>query len=194
MKPMHLSDIARMTHGRLHGEDMVIDAIATDTRSLLVGGRTLFVALKGERFDGHDHVAVAAKGGVVAALVSRVVDASIATGTLPQVVVADTQRALADFAAAVQRERSGVKVVGITGSNGKTSVKTLVMAILARAGRAFGFGSMSDVQHDPEFCRIASACGWLEGGRAQLYRAHRGKLDLVLLWRGGAFGHSGRLG
>ena len=47
------------------------------------------------------------------------------------------ERALADFAAAMQRERSGVKVVGITGSNGKTSVKTLVMAILVRAGRAY---------------------------------------------------------
>ena len=124
MKPLHLSDIARMTHGRLHGEDVIVDAIATDTRALLVGGRTLFVALKGERFDGHDHVPAAAQGGVAAALVSRVIDASISTGALPQVVVTDTQRALADFAAAVQRERSGVKVVGITGSNGKTSVKT----------------------------------------------------------------------
>jgi UDP-N-acetylmuramoyl-tripeptide--D-alanyl-D-alanine ligase len=56
---------------------------------------------------------------------------------LPQVVVADTQRALADLAAAVQRDRSGVKVIGITGSNGKTSVKALAMAILSRAGRAY---------------------------------------------------------
>ena len=137
MKPLQLSDIARMTGGRLHGEDVVIDAIATDTRALLVGGRTLFVALKGERFDGHDHVAAAAQGGVAAALVSRVIDASIGTGALPQVVVADTERALADFAAAMQRERNSVKLVGITGSNGKTSVKTLVMAILSRAGRAY---------------------------------------------------------
>jgi UDP-N-acetylmuramyl pentapeptide synthase len=73
---------------------------------------------------------------VAAALVSRVVDASVATGPLPQIVVADTERALADFAAAVQRDRSNVKVVGITGSNGKTSVKTLAMAVLSRAGHA----------------------------------------------------------
>src|SRR5687768_12547952 len=117
MKPILLSDIARMTNGRLHGEDVVIDTIATDTRALLVGGRTLFIALKGERFDGHDHVPAAAQGGVAAALVSRVIDASVAAGTLPQVVVVDTQRALADFAAAIQRERSA-KVIGITGSNG----------------------------------------------------------------------------
>jgi UDP-N-acetylmuramoyl-tripeptide--D-alanyl-D-alanine ligase len=137
MKPLRLSDIARMTGGRLHGEDVVIDALATDTRALLVGGRTLFIALKGERFDGHDHVGAAAQAGVAAALVSRLIDASTASGALPQVVVADTERALADFAAAVQRERGQVKVVGITGSNGKTSVKTLVLAILSRAGRAY---------------------------------------------------------
>lgn len=137
MKPLRLSDVARMTGGRLHGDDVMVDAIATDTRALLVGGRTLFIALKGERFDGHDHVVAAAQGGVAAALVSRVVDASLPAGALPQVVVADTQRALADFAAAVQRDRGNVKVVGITGSNGKTSVKALVMAILSRAGRAY---------------------------------------------------------
>ena len=137
MKPLQLSDVARMTGGRLHGSDVVIDAIATDTRSLLVGGRTLFIALKGERFDGHDHVATAAQAGVAAALVSRVVDASLSTGALPQIVVADTERALADFAAALQRGRNGVKVIGITGSNGKTSVKALTIAILSRAGHAY---------------------------------------------------------
>lgn len=137
MKPLRLSDIARMTGGQLHGDDVLIDSIATDTRALLVGGRTLFIALKGERFDGHDHVGAAAHAGVAAALVSRHIDVSTVSGPLPRVVVADTQRGLADFAAAVQRERHGVKVVGITGSNGKTSVKTLVLAILARAGRAY---------------------------------------------------------
>jgi UDP-N-acetylmuramoyl-tripeptide--D-alanyl-D-alanine ligase len=136
MKPLRLSDIARMTSGRLHGEDRMIDAVATDTRALPQGGAALFVALKGERFDGHDHVARAAQAGVVAALVSREVDAAIA-----QVVVADTERALADLATAVQRGRidagSTAKVVAITGSNGKTSVKALIQSILERAGRTY---------------------------------------------------------
>ncbi|HEY0659974.1 MAG TPA: UDP-N-acetylmuramoyl-tripeptide--D-alanyl-D-alanine ligase, partial [Lysobacter sp.] len=131
MKPLRLSEIARMTGGRLHGEDRVVDAIATDTRALPVDGAALFVALKGERFDGHDHVAAAAQAGVAAALVSRVLDTAV-----PQIVVADTERALADFAAAIQRERSG-KVIAITGSNGKTSVKTLVLSILSRAGSTY---------------------------------------------------------
>ncbi|WP_192632610.1 UDP-N-acetylmuramoyl-tripeptide--D-alanyl-D-alanine ligase [Lysobacter sp. OAE881] len=124
-----------MTRGRLIGEDRMVDAIATDTRALPHGGAALFVALKGERFDGHDHVAKAAQAGVAAALVSREVDASVA-----QIVVADTERALADFAAAVHRERieaNAQKVVAITGSNGKTSVKALTLAILERVGKTF---------------------------------------------------------
>ncbi|MFE0502149.1 UDP-N-acetylmuramoyl-tripeptide--D-alanyl-D-alanine ligase [Lysobacter soli] len=135
MKARKLSDIARMTRGRLIGEDRMVDAIATDTRALPHGGAALFIALKGERFDGHDHVAKAAQAGVAAALVSREVEAPVA-----QIVVADTERALADFAAAVHRERiegNAQKVVAITGSNGKTSVKALTLAILERVGKTF---------------------------------------------------------
>jgi len=136
VKARKLSDIARMTRGRLVGEDRTVDAIATDTRALPQGGAALFVALKGERFDGHDHVAKAAQAGVAAALVSREVETSV-----PQVVVADTERALADFAAAVHRERieegNAQKVVAITGSNGKTSVKALTLAILERVGTTY---------------------------------------------------------
>ena len=123
MKPMRLSEIARMVGGRLHGDDAMVDAVATDTRAL-PSGAALFIALKGERFDGHDHVGKAAEGGVAAALVSRRLDVAI-----PQIVVADTERALAAFAAGLQRDRSG-KVIAITGSNGKTSVKTLLLSIL----------------------------------------------------------------
>ena len=125
MTPLRLSEIARMTGGRLHGDDAVVAVLMTDTRILPeTGAPALFVALKGENFDGHDHVVAAANAGVVAALVAREVRAPIA-----QVVVADTQRALADLAAAIQRQRS-TKVVAITGSNGKTSVKALLLAIL----------------------------------------------------------------
>ena len=126
-----LSWIAQATSGRLQGADRQVDAVATDTRALPQGRDALFVALKGENFDGHEHVAKAAAGGCVAALVSREVEASI-----PQIVVVDTERALGDFAAAVQRERA-TKVLAITGSNGKTSVKTLLLAILDQVGGAY---------------------------------------------------------
>ncbi|MFC3813539.1 UDP-N-acetylmuramoyl-tripeptide--D-alanyl-D-alanine ligase [Lysobacter sp. GCM10012299] len=136
MKPLHLSEVARMTGGRLHGADAVVATVATDTRALPQGGAVLFIALKGERFDGHDHVASLPADKVAAVLVSRQIDTAI-----PQVIVADTQRALADLAAAVQRARiesgNGEKIVAITGSNGKTSVKALTLAILERVGPTY---------------------------------------------------------
>jgi UDP-N-acetylmuramoyl-tripeptide--D-alanyl-D-alanine ligase len=128
--PRSLAFIAQATGGRLVGADRVVDGVATDTRAL-PGGDAMFIALKGEQFDGHAHVQAAIDGGCVAALVARelAIDA-------PQVVVADTERALAAFAAAVQRERS-TTVLAITGSNGKTSVKTLLLSILQQVGSAY---------------------------------------------------------
>ena len=138
MKTLWLSTIARMTGGRLVGQDRQVFMVVSDTRALPPDCEgVLFVALKGERFDGHEHVADAAHAGVSAALVSREVDVRVAGAPLPQILVADTERALADFAAAVQRERVHCKVIGITGSNGKTSVKALTLAILSRAGSAY---------------------------------------------------------
>jgi UDP-N-acetylmuramoyl-tripeptide--D-alanyl-D-alanine ligase len=133
MTPMTLSRIAQATGGRLVGDDRTIDALVTDTRRLDAAGAPLFVALRGEHFDGNDYVAQAADRGAAAALVSREADVAI-----PQVVVADTERALAALAASVQRGRA-TKVLAVTGSNGKTSVKTLVSAILEAAapGRAY---------------------------------------------------------
>ena len=126
MIAMSLSKIANLIGGRVLGDDVTVEVVATDTRNM-PRGRALFVALKGERFDGHDHLGEAARNGAVAALVSHDTDAG-----LPRILVADTERALAAFAAAVQRERR-TKVVAITGSNGKTSVKALVLSILREA-------------------------------------------------------------
>ena len=130
MTPRSLAFIAQATGGRLVGADRMVDGIATDTRALS-GGDALFIALKGEQFDGHDHVRTAIEGGCVAALVARQLDIDA-----PQVIVADTERALGAFAAAVQRERH-TKVLAITGSNGKTSVKTLLLSILQQLGGAY---------------------------------------------------------
>jgi UDP-N-acetylmuramoyl-tripeptide--D-alanyl-D-alanine ligase len=142
MKPVALSRIAQWTGGRLldvdsakdAGHDVLIDAIATDTRTLDAsdGRAALFVALKGERFDAHEHVSDAVDAGARALLVARPVEAAV-----PQVIVADTERALAAFAAALLHTRSG-KVIAITGSNGKTSVKTLLLSILRRAAATSG--------------------------------------------------------
>jgi UDP-N-acetylmuramoyl-tripeptide--D-alanyl-D-alanine ligase len=124
---MSLSAIAVWTHGRLLGGDAEITGVAIDTRKLQPGD--LFVAIRGERADGHDYLDEAAARGAVAALVTRKVDSE-----LPQVLVNDTELALGDLASAVRAQRD-VRVVGITGSNGKTTVKTLVASILSRHGR-----------------------------------------------------------
>lgn len=134
MTPLLLSRIAQAVNGRLIGADLTVDAWATDTRKLDADASpaSLFIALKGENFDGNDYVAQAASRGACAALVSRQADVSI-----PQIVVADTERALAVLAASVQRTRA-TRVLAVTGSNGKTSVKALTFSILEAAVAAQG--------------------------------------------------------
>jgi UDP-N-acetylmuramoyl-tripeptide--D-alanyl-D-alanine ligase len=124
---MSLSTIAVWTSGRLLGADAEVTGVAIDTRKLQPGD--LFVAIKGERVDGHDYLAEAAAHGAIAALVTHKVDSD-----LPQLLVDDAELALGDLASAVRAQRD-VRVVGITGSNGKTTVKTLVASILSRHGR-----------------------------------------------------------
>lgn len=134
MTPLSLARIARAVNGRLVGVDLRIDVLVTDTRKLDAADTVaaLFVALKGENFDGNDYVERAAALGARAALVSRETPGL----AIPQIVVANTELALAQLATALQRERA-IKVVAVTGSNGKTSVKTLITAILQGAGRTY---------------------------------------------------------
>ena len=110
MRPVLLSQVAQWTGGRLLGDDRLVDQLVTDTRTLAAVAPTsaLFVALKGERFDGHTHVGDAASAGIRTALVAHEVDAPMS-----QVIVADTERALAALAAAVQGTRTS-KVVPIS--------------------------------------------------------------------------------
>jgi len=122
-----LAEIALWTHGAPSGADVAVDGVFTDSRSPRAGA--LFVALKGEQFDAHEFVGQAKAGGAVAALVSRPVGVD-----LPQVVVGDTLLALGDLASAV-RAQCRARVVGITGSNGKTTVKTMLASILSLHGR-----------------------------------------------------------
>ncbi len=89
------------------------------------------MALRGEHFDGHDFVAQAAANGAAALLLHREVESA-----LPQVLCADTEEALGELAAGMQQGRPAV-VVALTGSNGKTSVKTLLAGILSRVGRTY---------------------------------------------------------
>lgn len=121
-----LEAIARAIGGTLHGADVDFAGVTQDTRTLVRGD--LYVALSGERFDGHEFVRRAAHLGAAAALVERPIDCS-----LPQVEVDNSLQGLQAMAAA-HRQQLGVPVIAVTGSNGKTTVKQMLAGIFAQAG------------------------------------------------------------
>ncbi|MRS15228.1 UDP-N-acetylmuramoyl-tripeptide--D-alanyl-D-alanine ligase [Enterobacteriaceae bacterium RIT691] len=121
-----LSQMAETLHGELLGRDLTLDAVTTDTRKITPG--CLFVALKGERFDAHDFAEQAKAAGAGALLVSRKLACS-----LPQVLVKDTRLAFGELAAWV-RQQVPTRVIALTGSSGKTSVKEMAASILSQCG------------------------------------------------------------
>jgi UDP-N-acetylmuramoyl-tripeptide--D-alanyl-D-alanine ligase len=137
-----LMELARVCGGVLEGHNAGFGAVTSDTRSLEPG--TLFVALCGDRFDGHDFVSEAAARGAAGVLVGRPVAAEIS-----QVIVPDTLAALTAFAKAWRSAFEGT-VIGLTGSNGKTTVKEMIGAVLSNCGPCLvtrgnlGWSSMPD--------------------------------------------------
>ncbi|MGZ5049451.1 MAG: UDP-N-acetylmuramoyl-tripeptide--D-alanyl-D-alanine ligase [Methylobacter sp.] len=123
---MMLSEIAACVQGELVGDDLAVASASIDTRAIKPG--QLYVAIKGLNFDGNDFVADAERAGAAAAMVHPGV-----TATVPHINVEDTRLALAELAGAWRRNAS-VSLVGITGSNGKTTVKEMVAAILSVDG------------------------------------------------------------
>ena len=121
-----LSQLATILRADVSGNEMSFDAVTTDTRKITPG--CLFVALKGERFDAHDFAEQAKAAGAGALLVSRKLDID-----LPQAVVKDTRLAFGELAAWV-RQQVPTRVVALTGSSGKTSVKEMTAAILTQCG------------------------------------------------------------
>jgi UDP-N-acetylmuramoyl-tripeptide--D-alanyl-D-alanine ligase len=131
MSMMRLSEAARAIPARLRGEDRAFESVSTDTRTL--APRTLFVALKGERFDGHDFLGEAAAKRAAGALVLEPPpDTGDAAGSLPLLIVEDTRLALGALAAYWRRKFS-MPLVALTGSNGKTTVKEMLASILREA-------------------------------------------------------------
>lgn len=124
---MELSEVAQVLGSHITGDDCEFDGIAIDSRSLVRGD--LYVALKGEHFDGHDFVSHAADQGACAVVVEHEVDCG-----LPAVVVSDTRLALGELAKHIRRGFHG-PLIGLTGSNGKTTVKEMLAAILHEKGQ-----------------------------------------------------------
>ena len=124
---MSLSQIAPILQGRIEGEDPLFAAVSTDTRTIAPGD--LFIALKGEHFDGAKFVADALKAGAVAAVVNQDAGCRMQDAGGPLLCVKDTRLALGQLAAH-WRKQFDIPLVAITGSNGKTTVKEMLAAIL----------------------------------------------------------------
>ncbi|MCF6746549.1 UDP-N-acetylmuramoyl-tripeptide--D-alanyl-D-alanine ligase [Blastococcus sp. KM273128] len=127
---LSLAEVAELAGGRLEGppDGAVTGTVTLDSRAVAPGD--LFVAVAGERVDGHDFLGAAAAAGAVAALAARPDPA------LPCVVVEDPVVALGRLAAGVHQRltAAGVRTLAITGSSGKTSTKDLLGQVLAAAG------------------------------------------------------------
>jgi UDP-N-acetylmuramoyl-tripeptide--D-alanyl-D-alanine ligase len=134
---MRVSEAAAALGGRASGGDPVFERVSTDTRALKPGD--LFVALRGERFDGHQFLDQAKAAGAVAAMV----DAAASASPLPTLVVDDTRLALGRLAAH-WRNRFSLPLVALTGSSGKTTVKEMLASILRQAAAKSRPGSTSE--------------------------------------------------
>jgi len=119
---MSLTEVAKITNAQRHGKDVEFYGVSTDSRTIAKG--ELFVALTGENFNGHEFISTSCENGAVAVLVSEDIDIQV-----PNIKVKDTLTGLQQLAAS-WRNRFVIPLVGITGSNGKTTVKELVGEIL----------------------------------------------------------------
>jgi len=141
-----LGELARAIEGATtDSADTRIESVSTDSRTL--GAGALFVALRGPRFDGHDHSGQARQRGAAALMVEHPLPID-----LPQLCVPDTRRALGQ-AAAYWRARFSLPVIAVTGSNGKTTLTQMIGSILARAygqrdGRAQWLATRGNLNND----------------------------------------------
>ena len=134
MEILTLQQLVDYSGGRLLRGDPArsVSAISTDTRTLRPG--ELFLTLRGENFDGHDHVHAAATAGASGVIVGRSFSAADLTSDFALIEVEDTLAAYQSIATCY-RKTLCLKVVAITGSNGKTSTKDFTAAVLARRFR-----------------------------------------------------------
>ncbi|MGJ3493075.1 UDP-N-acetylmuramoyl-tripeptide--D-alanyl-D-alanine ligase [Piscirickettsia salmonis] len=126
-----LRQLAKAINAKYFGDDVAIQAITHDTRDLNVGD--IYIALKGDRLDGHDFVGEALARGAVAVIISQV-PVELEKQRLPYLLVEDTTLALGQLAK-VWRQQFSTKIVAITGSAGKTTTRNILYAILSRAGK-----------------------------------------------------------
>lgn len=142
MSPLSTLDIAQATQGHLHGEPVLCQRVTTDSRQVQAGD--LYIALRGETFNGHDFAQAALNAGAAAVMV----DQTSGLNLTPSVEVKDTRIALGRLAAE-WRTRLPVKLIAITGSSGKTTVKDMLANILrAEAGADQVWATQGNLNND----------------------------------------------
>ena len=150
MSMMRLSEAAHAIPAELRGEDRAFDAVGTDTRAL--SPQALFVALKGDRYDGHDFISQAVQKRAAGAMIQKsglgIEDRGL-SGRLPLLIVDDTKKSLGTLAA-YWRNKFDMPLVALTGSNGKTTVKEMLASILREACSA------QTPILDPQSCVLAT--------------------------------------
>lgn len=124
MNPFSLSQISPLLQGHWQGSDATFHFVSTDSRTIQAG--ELFIALVGPHFDGHHFIEAAKERGAAAAMISRPVSTS-----LPVLQVSDTRLGLGQLAK-IRRGQTKIPVVGITGSCGKTTTKTMLASIMVQ--------------------------------------------------------------
>ena len=132
MIEMRLSEIAAAIDGQLIGEDQIVTS-SVETDSRLISSGALFVAKPGEVTDGHLYVGAAQEAGAIGAIVEH----QVTDSQISQIVVRDSVHALGELAKHVlelRRSDGKISVIGITGSNGKTSTKNMLREVLSRFG------------------------------------------------------------
>ena len=163
-----LAQAAQALGATVIGADVRFESVSTDSRTIERGA--LFVALHGERFDGHEYVGAARERGAAAAMVERVAGVSAQAAGLPLLVVGDAKLALGALAKH-WRGRFRIPVIGVVGSNGKTTVKEMLAAALSEQfGAPRVLATAGNLNNDiglPLTClrlRDAHACAVIEIG------------------------------
>lgn len=124
---LSLNELAERCSARKLEQDISFVSVSTDSRKIQKGD--LFVAIRGDRFDGHDFIAAVADSGACAAIVEKK-----QSGEFPQLVVDNSVAALGELGA-LNRDHFTGKLIAITGSSGKTTVKEMLASILATQGK-----------------------------------------------------------
>lgn len=128
MEKTDLIEISKSVGGKFSGQNAAANGVSIDTRTLKKGD--IYFAIKGDKYDGHDFIKTAAEKGAVGIVASKL--RRVPKGT-PLIAVKDTLRALQEFSE-YYRDKFDIKLIGVTGSNGKTTTKDLLSSIISEAG------------------------------------------------------------